>query len=444
MLKQRLYDHGLAAGPMTPEEAKKVLDYITDANENIRDKKVDQILDLMTKIRTGLQLERSWTPRQSRFLDYLTSKVDEYHKGNVNTDTIDIRALYLDSLEEKDIKDYRSNDTNFGRVSYADIPYTDEELGRILDIPIQDMDVKELIEYANVEDDKYVFAYGPFTYGDLRKIDELRSVYAKYDSKDEMALYQSRRSVGWAMLPDERLADTYHKHTTKKRDINGKPIVRHSHRIGALNDFRDGSPLGYFHVESGSIDQNLINGFIEKEILEKRRVGAKDMTALATSIGEMISTTDIDPNDEGQKAVNAELHHDLVYMSKYIRDAVGMTAQEAKDVYGKALPTSKDFYDEARKRSEGWTEQQDAYLNRERSSVFIKMQDWLLRVEASYANLMSAIGRNPNINNSQLISESSDNSTKAENESTDFTNKQMGAKTFSLSNKEATNYNHGD
>ncbi len=395
LLKQRGYE----AGPMTPEEATAFYDFANDANEDIRDKKVQMIRDLLSKIRTGVRLERSWTPRQERFLDYIMSKVNMYERGDLKTEyPIDLRAMWLDKRELEDIYNYKHDHTEVGRISYEDIPYSEEELAKKMNIPVQDLDLDELLEYTDINDEKYIFAYGPYTYGDLYHIDGLRSIYARYDNIDELGDTQTRRSTAWVQVMDDRLLDTFTPIRAKSLDLHTKngPKVKGrrigtKHNVGAINEFRSGSPIGYNYAERGNIEDSLNNAFIAGEILMNLRLSPKNMIAVATSLGEKINSIAIDNNSDDQKAALKKLKNCCSRLSYYICSAINMNPSEAKEVYGKARPTSDAFYEEVKNRSENWTSQQDRYANKERASTFIKMNEWLLNTEAAYADLIATM-----------------------------------------------------
>jgi hypothetical protein len=327
-------------------------------------------------------MERSWSPRQEIFLDYVTSKYSAYKQGRVRTDLpCDIKAIYLDQYKDTHIDYYRNEITEPSRISYDDVPYTEEELGRMLNIPIEDIDANEFME--SFGDEKYVFAYGPFTYGDLEEINRLCSIYVKYDSRDIKGATQDRQSVAWVQPISDRLLDRY-AHIRR----HGKKFGT-KHIVGATNEFRQDTPLGYTVVERGTLTESLTTNFISKEVLKNRRPKARDLVALATSVGETINSIQAADIDEAQKMALSQLKTASSYMSKYILEAVRMSTREAKTLYGKARPTNKAFYEEARARSEAWTDSQSEYYDTDKNDTMIKLYDWLLQCEAAMLDLSS-------------------------------------------------------
>lgn len=380
-IASKLVEIGLESDMMTPEEAEAVYRYEHDSDETIREQKVEEIADLIAEIRTGVKLERAWSPRQERFLDYITSKYYAYEHGRVRTDLpCDIKAIYLDHYKDAHIDDYRHEITESSRISYEDIPYTEEELGRMLGIPVEDItDEQDYLE--NYGDETYVFAYGPFTYGDLDQINGLCSVFASYENDDVKGITQDRQSVAWVQPISSRLLDRFVP-VIRKGEVVGK-----KHIVGATNEFRRNTPRGYFDVERGALTGSLTTHFIAKEVLKNRRPKARDLVALATSVGETVSSINEDDIDSEQKATLKHLKTASTYMSKYILEAIHMDTAEAKELYGKARPTSKEFYEEARTRSEAWTDAQCEYYDTENNSTMIKLYDWLLQCEAAMLDL---------------------------------------------------------
>ena len=377
-----LSNYGLVGDMMTPDEAEAVYRYEHDSDEAVRERKVEEIAGLVSAIRTGIRMERAWSPRQERFLDYVTSKYNAYEHGRVRTDLpCDIKAIYLDQYKDRHIDDYRHEITEPSRISYDDVPYTEEELGHMLDIPVEDITEDEFLE--SFGDEKYVFAYGPYTYGDLEEINNLCSMYAKYDTNDVKGATQDRQSVAWVQPISSRLLDRY------------APIRRHGavvgkkHITGATNEFRKDTPLGYIDVERGALTESLTTNFISKEVLKNRRPKARDLVALATSMGETVSDIDESDVNSAQQAALGRLKSASSYMSKYILEAVRMDTMEAKALYGRARPTDRAFYEEARSRSEAWTDSQGEYYDTEKNDTMIKLHDWLLQCEAAMLDLSS-------------------------------------------------------
>ncbi len=379
-LSDALDRYGLVSDVMTPTEAESVYNYVHDSDESIINQKIEDIANLVSKIRRGVRLERSWSPSQERFLDYITTKYNAYEKGRVRTDLpCDIKAIYLDEHKDVHIASYKDMVTEPNRLSYDDIPYSEEELGRMLGIPVEDITVDEFLE--SFGDERYTFAYGPYTYGDIEEINYLCFYYAKFDAIDAEEAKERRQSVAWVQPISSRLLDRFAP--IKK---NGKK-VGYRHIAGATNEFRVGTPLGYTDVERGTLTESLTTNYISKEVLKNRRPNARNLVALATSIGETISCIDASDVDEAQKATLSHLRIAQSYMSKYICEAVNMSSSEAKELYGKKRPVSEDFYEEARNRSEAWTDSQSHYYDIEKNDTMIKLQDWLLRCEAEIMSL---------------------------------------------------------
>ena len=129
-------------------------------------------------------------------------------------------------------------------------------------------------------------------------------------------------------------------------------------------------------------------------MIDTRRPDGRNLVALATSLGETVDKMQIDENDENQKTAYSKLMGNLSRMSKYICEAVDLQNTDAKEKFGQSRPTSEEFYEEARMRSEAWTDMQNTEYNSSKNTTFQKLYDWLVQCEASYEDLKAILGEN--------------------------------------------------
>ena len=381
-------DHRIVSDLMTPEEVAEVSRYANDETEEIKKKKAEEIWDLIANMRRGVTMERAWTPRQERKLDYMVSKYRAWERGEVNTDyPCDAHAIYFDRFCDDDAQSYRRGISEVGRLSYDDVPYTDDELARVLGIPFMDIDVEEFV--GHFESERYVFAYGPFTFGDLIDLDDMH-----IRPYDELADGQTRRSVAW----NEPLQNRFFDSPSKTKD--GETIIHE----GATSPFVYEKMIMPNYRETQTLPETLVQAKVAEVVLPKRRPNCRDLMALATAMGENIANIDDSNFDERQQEILKSLHSASSYMSKYIAAAVRIGSEEAKKAYGKARPTSKEFYEEARTRSEAWTEMQIETNDHEENSTYTKLYEWLIHCEAYYADLKSTFEKEESGNIPRLTS----------------------------------------
>ena len=343
---------------MTPEEAKKILEYATDATPEIVKEKTEKIADLVTKIRNGARGDRrDWAFNSSYGvrMDILWDKFDAYEEDpekytQYGFDLLD-QAVHNGSYDVLPSYD----GTEVARISHDEVlDKTPEDFG----IPFEEYGgidgLEDLIADCYVEED-CVFAYGPYTFRDLKEISDFVD-------------------PTWASVTNPRMMK------------------------GRLDDQTlDNGNIQYGVVERGDVLTDLVREKISTEVVEERRVKAKDLLSMFASVGlDFVAIKDMSEQGnitEEQEAILRDIQSKLVDCAHYVNYACRFDRTENKKKYNAVEPHIAEYYNDVLALAESWDDKTVAKTEEDYGPVLTKVDDLLLKITAlmdSYAAINPA------------------------------------------------------
>ena len=392
VLRDTLTARGISAANLTPEDARGLYEWTSDASEEIKNQKAEVIADTVERALNGKRRRRD----QGRYatLQEMNEKFTLWERGEIDTSKPFDDSPYVTRQEERfgasrydDGYSYAGYDEEYEK-GYAYSTYSDGyEDRRYNELMIEDyneglIDEEELDELVGIDpEDMYV--YGPYTHRDLRELAPLaRKLYVS--------------PIDWrARTPVGRLLST---------SLPSRP---------------------------STIEEGLDHYFVMEQIAPNRRLDAKDMVSLTASLcldaQELLKSKEqVDGASEATKELRKGLGWCSYYLARVCRIALDRFDKEGfekkaqeldipdeeierveplaeaqrEEMRGRtqnhqlkhryddrARPISEEFYQEALARAEGWTDREAEEIDESYNSYLIKLDDWLDKTEKLYRDL---------------------------------------------------------
>lgn len=340
-LVHTLSTYGVDAGNLTIAEAQAVRDFATDATEEIVNEKVRSIHDAIVHHIEGVRSRHDgaepafYSPREIAKKQKIAEKFVTWDRGECDTERgFDAKAVYERLIREGC------------------------EPSRFLRRHLEEEDFETLYDEGLVdEDDQYV--YGPFTAGDLEDIEIFTA-------------------STWTSITNPRYMGGRKRVKRKVIGPDGKPRLVADGEID-----RSGAGLSSLigrtitQNQHSSLEDDLLYDFIAREVLQSRRLEAKDLLTVSTAL-----TLDFLESDDAKEALSSDdkkerddIRRTISWLAYYTGKILGYSAEELKGRFGSTRPISKEFFDEAAEVIGNLSEERAAYLDESFRPILTKMDE---------------------------------------------------------------------
>ena len=324
--------YDIDANNLTVDEAIKVSDYAHNKTDDIIRKKTDRIYDA-----------------QVRHINSINSRHDGREPAFFN------EQEYIDklALQEKfvawDRGEYSTEkgfdvDAAYQRLLGSGV----EDPSGALKRHLEEEDFEDLYDEGLVDYDM-CFTYGPFTEKDIA------------DAK----IYQERT---WTDITNSRYMQ-YAKGKAAK-DQNGS---HDETKVGkSLSDLLNET----IRPGSMNVETDLIHDFVANEILQSRRLKARELAMTASAIA--LQTLDIkDADDNVAKQTLKDMRRSVKYMGYYLGMIFDRKKTEMKERFGSTMPLSAEFFEEIANESKNLSEARAEYLEEHYRPILTKLDEHL-------------------------------------------------------------------
>lgn len=354
-LVHTLDSYGIDANNLTIAEAQAVEDYATNATEEIVHQKVNSIHDAIIKHIEGVHSRRDgaepafYNPKEITKKEKIGEKFVMWDRGEYDTEHgFDSEEVYARLISEGC------------------------EPSDALKRHLEEEDFDTLYDEGLIdEDDLYV--YGPFTARDL----------------DDIEVYSS---LTWTGVTNSR---HFGDRKRIKRTVigpDGKPkhiTDGEVERSGASVSSIIGRTINRSHHDS--LEDDLLHDYIAREIVQSRRLKAKDLltTSTALALDFLESDNTEEAYDDDEKKEHNEARRTVSWLAYYTGIIFGYNSKELKSRFGSTRPISKDFFNEVAELIKNLSEERAAYLDKSFQPLLTKTDEHLRNLQNHLAVVSS-------------------------------------------------------
>lgn len=333
--------YGINSDNLTPEEVELVYDYTNDATDEIVKKKIDQVYDALV-----IPIERVQSARNYNV--YAEEEfIDPEHARSIQDRYIAWQHGELDIERGFDI------DATIERLAENG----HEELTVYLKHRLEEDDVEDLIAQGLVSEDD-VYIYGPFTRADI-----------EYAEGSLSATWENM--VNWRLIGRSKKLGKRRYDPEKKIGLNRSPEVD---RLGAtlFSLIKDTvSP------RANNIDQDLVRDYIAGEILQTRRLQAREMLMCSSALCLDLLDVKAPGKEEKpeQKLEYLEARDAASRIAYYSAKVLDIDSKEMRKRFGSNRPIKKEFFEEILHASESISRDRSEYLDDCFSQILTKIDE---------------------------------------------------------------------
>ena len=342
-LVHTLDNRGINANNLTIAEAQAVEDYATNATEEIVHQKVNSIHGAIVHHIEGVHSRRDgaepafYNPKEIAKKERIGEKFVAWDRGEYDTEHgFDVEEVYARLVKEGC------------------------EPSDALKRHLEEEDPETLHDEGLI-DESDLYVYGPFTAKDLDDIEVYTST--TWTSVTDPRHFGGRKRVKKTVTgPDGKL-----KHFTDGEvDLSGASL---SSLIGRTID----------RSHHNGLEDDLIHDFIAREIIQSRRLEAKDLLTTSTALAlDFLESSDIKEAYSGdEKKEYNDTRRTVSWLAYYTGIILGYSTQELKDRFGSTRPIAKEFFDKAAEAIKNLSEKRSAYLDESFKPLLTKMDEHL-------------------------------------------------------------------
>lgn len=320
-ISMELDKYGVDASNLTVPEAKDVYDYATNATEEIVKAKTDRIYDALSRHINGVRNRHDgqepafYNERETEWKDEVRDRYLDWERGDLDTE----RGFNVDEAYDRLVEE-----------GY--------EPSMALRRHLEEEDIEDLYDEGLI-DESSMYAYGPFTKGDL----------------DEISIFEDRT---WTDITNDRYLSGASEDLGKSLSTLLKKTI-----ISRNN----------------SIEEDLLYDHIANEVLQKRRLNAKDLTMVAPVIAlESLSVKAAEGAE--QKIEHEKMQRSTRYVAYYLAKIFDRSSEEMKHRFDSTRPLSKEFFEEMIAEAKSLTESRAEYIDKSQRPYLTKLDEHLHRL----------------------------------------------------------------